>query len=96
MADLYPQIHSAALVLECTKSRGRLWCSFPKQAINAGSYQGELAGLMAIHLLLIATNEVHPGLQGYITIFLTVLADLIKSNTCLLIGSRLAAGIWTY
>jgi hypothetical protein len=63
MADLYPQIHSSALVLECTKGRGRLWCSFPEQAINAGSYQGELAGLMAIHLLLLATNEVYPGLR---------------------------------
>jgi hypothetical protein len=38
MADLYPQIHTAALVIEYTKGRGRLWCSFPEQAINAGSY----------------------------------------------------------
>ncbi len=28
MRDLYPQIHSAALVLECTKGRDTVWCSF--------------------------------------------------------------------
>jgi hypothetical protein len=31
MADLYPQLHSAALVLECTRGRGRLWCSSPNK-----------------------------------------------------------------
>jgi hypothetical protein len=80
MADLYPQIHSAALVLECTKGRGRLWCSFPEQAINAGSYRGKLAGLMAIHLLLLATNEVHPGLQGSITFFSDCISRLDKAQ----------------
>jgi hypothetical protein len=30
MKDLYPNIHSAALVLECSKGCGRLWCSFPE------------------------------------------------------------------
>jgi hypothetical protein len=28
MEHLYPQIHSAAFVLECTNGRGRLWGSF--------------------------------------------------------------------
>ena len=31
LRDLYPQIHLAALVLECTKGRGRLWCSFTER-----------------------------------------------------------------
>ncbi len=78
MADLYPQTHSAALILECTKGRERLWYSFPEQAINPGSYRGELAGLMAIHLLLLATNKVHPGLQGSITIFSDCISGLNK------------------
>jgi hypothetical protein len=30
MKDLYPNIQSAALVLKCTKGRGRLWCSSPE------------------------------------------------------------------
>jgi hypothetical protein len=56
MKDLYPHIHSAALVLECTKGRGRVWCSFPEASQVACSYRGELIGLMAIHLILFAIN----------------------------------------
>ncbi len=26
MEDLYPHIHSAMVILECTKGRGRVWC----------------------------------------------------------------------
>ena len=78
MADLYPHIHSAALVIECKRGRGRLWCSFPEQAINAGSYRGKLANLMAIHLLLLATNKVHLGLQGSVTIYSNCMSGLDK------------------
>jgi hypothetical protein len=52
MKDIYPNIHSAALVLECSKGQGRLWCSFPEVSQVACSYRGELVGLMAIHLIL--------------------------------------------
>ncbi len=78
MANLYPHIHAAALVIECTRGRGRLWCSFPEQAINAGSYRGELAGLMAIHLLLLATNEIHPGLRRSVTVYSDCMSGLDK------------------
>jgi hypothetical protein len=78
MANLYLHIHSAALVIECTRGRGRVWCSFPEQAINAGSYWGKLAGLMAIHLLLLATNKVHPGLRGSVTIYSDCMSGLNK------------------
>ncbi len=47
MKDLYPNIHSAALVLECKKGRGRLWCSFPEASEITCSYRGKLVGLMA-------------------------------------------------
>ena len=50
--DLYPYLNSAAFVLECSKGRGRLMGSFVKSTPNAGSYHGELLGLMAIHLIL--------------------------------------------
>jgi hypothetical protein len=30
MKTLYPQIHSTAFVLECSKGRGRLWGLFPE------------------------------------------------------------------
>jgi hypothetical protein len=59
MKALYPQIHSAAFVLECSKDRGRLWGPFPEASQSACSYRGELVGLMAIHLILLAINEVN-------------------------------------
>jgi hypothetical protein len=40
MKDLYPNIRSAALVMECSKGRGRLWCSFPEVSQVAYSYRG--------------------------------------------------------
>ncbi len=66
MKHLLPTIHSAALVLECQKGRGRLWCSFPKASTTACNYRGELVCLMAIHFLLLAVNETHPALRSYI------------------------------
>jgi hypothetical protein len=78
MRDLYPQIHSAALVIKCTKGRGRLWCSFTEDSEAACSYRGELMGLMAIHLIFLAVNEVTPGLKGEVHIFSDCLGALEK------------------
>ncbi len=64
MKELYPYLNSAAFVLECSKGRGRLTGSFVKQTPNAGSYQGEILGHMAIHLLLRGINEALQGQQG--------------------------------
>ncbi len=75
---LFPTIHSAALALECQKGRGRLWCPFPKVSTTACSYRGELVGLMAIHLLLLAVNETYPALQGSIHIYSDCLGTLDK------------------
>jgi hypothetical protein len=78
MKHLFPTIHSNALVLECQKGRGRLWCSFPKASTTASSYRGELVGLMAIHLFLLAVNETYPALQGSIHIYSDCLGALDK------------------
>jgi hypothetical protein len=78
MKDLYPNIHSAALVLQCSKGRGRLWCSFPEVSQVACSYRGELVGLMAIHLIMLAINEIKPDLTGSVHIFLDCLGALHK------------------
>ncbi len=59
MKDLHLQVHLAAFVFECSKGRGRLWGSFPEASRSACSYKGELVGLMAIHLLLLAVNKVN-------------------------------------
>jgi hypothetical protein len=78
MKDLYPNIQSAALVLECTRGRGRLWCSFSETSEVVCSYRGELLGLMGIHLILLAINEVNPGLGGSVHIYSDCLGALDK------------------
>jgi hypothetical protein len=76
MKDLYPKIHSAAVVLKCTRGRGRIWCSFTEGSRVSCSYHGKLVGLMAIHLILLA-------LQGSVHFFLNALGLWIRSGTCL-------------
>jgi hypothetical protein len=78
MKELYPYLNSAAFVVECSKGRGRLTGSFVEQIPNAGSYQGELLGLMAIHLILWGINEFHQGLQGLVHILSDCLGALDK------------------
>jgi hypothetical protein len=91
MKDLYPNIHSAALVLEGSQGQGRLWCSFPEASTVACSYRGELIGLMAIHLLLLAINEVNPGLRGSVHIYSDCLGALDKVRN--LPPSRIPSGL---
>ena len=81
MKDIYPNIQSAALVLECTEGSGRLWCSFSEANWNACSYRGELLGLMAVHLILLLVNEVCPNLTGLVHIFSDCLGalDMVKN-----------------
>ncbi len=76
MKHLFPSIHAAALELECTKGRDQLWCSFLETSCTACSYIGELLGLMVIHLLLLAINEVNPLLWGSAHIYLDCLGAL--------------------
>ena len=76
--NLFPHIHSAAEVFECTKGRGKVWCSFLDSSQVACSYRGQLIGLMAIHLILLATNKVNPGLKGFVHIYSDCLGALEK------------------
>jgi hypothetical protein len=76
--NLYPDIHSAAFVLECKNKSGQIWGSFPEPSRCACSYRGELVGLMAIHLILLAANEVNEGLTGRIDIYSDCLGALDK------------------
>ncbi len=78
MKELYPNINSAAFVLECTKGRGRLMGSFVKHTKDACGYRGELLGLMAIHLILLNINKCNPGLPGSAQIFSDCLGALNK------------------
>jgi hypothetical protein len=78
MKHLFPSIHSAALVLECSKGQRQLWCLFTEQSNPTCSYRGELVGLMAIHLLLLAINKVTPTLTGSIHIYSNCLGTFDK------------------
>jgi hypothetical protein len=78
MKVLHPYLNSAAFVLECSKGRGRLMGSFVEQTPNAGSYCGELLGLMAIHLILRSMNEVFTDLRGLVHIYSDCLGALNK------------------
>jgi hypothetical protein len=92
MRDLYATFNWAAVVIECPKGKGWLWCSFPEASRAACSYRGELLGLMAIHLILLAINEVNPGLTGLIHIYSDCLGVLHKVQNLLpsRVPSRLA------
>jgi hypothetical protein len=78
MRELYPHLNSAAFVLECTRGRERLMGLFTEHTMDACSYRGELLGLMAIHLILLAVNECTSGLTGSAQIYLDCLGALNK------------------
>jgi hypothetical protein len=78
MKELYPSLNSAAFVFKCTKERGQLMGSFVKHTRDVCSYRGELLGLMAIHLILLAVNKCNPDLPGSIQIFSDCLGALNK------------------
>ncbi len=78
MKALYLQIHSAVFVLECSNGRGQLCGLFPEASQSACSYRGELGGLMAIHLILLAINEVNANLTGSVHIYSDCLRALDK------------------
>ncbi len=70
--ELYPNLCSAAFMVECAKRQGRLIGSFLEALLVANASRGELLGLMAIHLILLGINRVHGDLLGSIEVFQTV------------------------
>ena len=55
--ERYPNLCSAAFVLECSKGCGQIVGSFLERMDEANAYRGELLGLMAIHLILLSVNK---------------------------------------
>ena len=62
--------------MECTHGRGRLIGSFKEASQVANAYRGELLGLMAIHLLLVAVQQTTPELSGVTTTYSDCLGAL--------------------
>jgi hypothetical protein len=88
--EIYPELCSCAFVLECTEGRGRIFGSFPEQSKVANAYRGELLGLMAIHLILLAANKLASELRGRVRIFSDCLGALNKVTS--LPANRLPSG----
>ena len=77
----YPKLCSAAFILECTKGRGRLVGALAEASVAANAYCGELLGLMAVHLLLLAVETISPGLKGSAAIYSDCLGALGRVAT---------------
>jgi hypothetical protein len=74
--ELYPHLCSAAFVLECRKGQGRVTGSFTESLAIVNAYQGELLGLMALHLMLLSVNMIHPTMEGCVEIISDCLGAL--------------------
>jgi hypothetical protein len=66
--EIYPNLCSAAFVMECSKGRGRIVGSLSEVLSAANAYRGELLGLMAIHLILLSVNKLHRNLSGSVEV----------------------------
>jgi hypothetical protein len=66
--ELYPNLCSAAFILEFSASHGRVYGSFLVNLLAANAYRGEMLGLIAIHLILLSVNKLHPELTGSVEI----------------------------
>jgi len=62
--EIHPNLCSAAFFLECSAGRGKLLGAFPEKSLCANAFRGELLGLMAIHLILKAVNQIDQQLEG--------------------------------
>ena len=76
--ELYPELCSAAMIMECQRTKKRITLSLSEHCMQANAYRGELIGLLAIHLLLVAFNKVQPTLRGRVHIYSDCLGALRK------------------
>ena len=68
MREMSPTLCSMAFILECWKECGTLSGSFAEATLVTSAFWGELLGLMAIHLVLLAAQMAVGKLDGRITI----------------------------
>jgi hypothetical protein len=68
--ELFPNLHSAAFVLECSKGQERIIGAFLEVIHVANTYRGDLLGLMAIHLIILIINKMNRELPGSVEIVL--------------------------
>ena len=78
MKHMYPNICSAAFIFKCSLGRGRIIGYFAEHSPDAGSYRGELLGLMAIHLILKGVHKFNPSIRGSVRIISDCMGALHK------------------
>ena len=66
--ELFPDANSCAFVLECQNGRGRILGRILEGSKDACAFRGELLGLLALHLILLAVNKLYPELAGKVRI----------------------------
>jgi hypothetical protein len=76
MEDLFPDVCSAAFILECSRGRGTITGSFTERSEDACAYQGEIMGLMAIQLILAGVDRFTEEQQGKVDIHCDCLGAL--------------------
>ncbi len=82
MRALSPNMNSCTFILECLQGRGHhLTGDLSEQTMAMCSYQGELLGLMAIHLILLSISKITPDLMGLVHIYSNFLDALDKIQT---------------
>ncbi len=69
MRELRKEYCSAAFFFESADKRHKLVGLFAERSGVANAYRGELLGIMALHLILLAVNKVHPALIGSIHLY---------------------------
>lgn len=78
---MHPELGSAAFVLECAQTGGRMVGSFPELSPDACAYRGEMLGLLALHLILLALQKLHPELDGQVALYVDCLGALTRVAT---------------
>lgn len=63
-------------VLECQNGIGRILGCILEGSKDSCPYRGELLGLLAVHLILLAVNKLRPDLTGKVRIALDCLGAL--------------------
>jgi hypothetical protein len=69
MRDLTTEVCATAFFFENTDRSRKVVGAFPERSETANAYRGELLGLMAVHLLLLAVNKLETKLTGSIVIY---------------------------
>ena len=78
MREMLRDVCSAAFFFENEDRSCQLVGSFAESSDAANAFRGELLGLMALHLILLAVNKVYPHLRGAVTLHSDCLGALSR------------------